>query len=93
MRRGEILGLRWEDVDLERRILYVGETKTGMPRHVSISSRLGNVLVSLFQGESIGFVFVGLPGVGNRGKPFHDVRTSFENACRLAGIRDSGFTT
>lgn len=86
MRRGEILGLRWEDVDLERRILYVGETKTGIPRHVPISSRLAEVL-RYRAGNGLGeYVFAGAPGIGKRGRPFHDVRTAFENACRRAGI-------
>ena len=29
MRRGEIISLRWERVDLEQRVLLVDETKTG----------------------------------------------------------------
>ena len=35
-RRGEILGLRWEDVDLESRELRLPDTKTG-PRTVPLS--------------------------------------------------------
>jgi integrase len=86
MRRGEILSLRWEDVDLEHRILYVGETKTGIPRHVPISSRLANTLLSRARNGASEYLFAGKRGMGGHGKPFHDVRTSFKNACRRAGV-------
>ncbi|HEY3042301.1 MAG TPA: tyrosine-type recombinase/integrase [Pyrinomonadaceae bacterium] len=32
MRQGEILGLKWENVDFEQRTIYVAHTKTGRPR-------------------------------------------------------------
>jgi integrase len=48
-RRGEALGLRWADVDLERRILtvrrsYAGLTKSGKHRTVPIAPPLADIL-------------------------------------------------
>ena len=40
MRRGEIVALRWDRVDLERRILRVEETKTGEPLELPITRQL-----------------------------------------------------
>ena len=37
MRRGELLGLRWEDVDLNRRIAHLPITKNGTSRDVPLS--------------------------------------------------------
>jgi len=31
-RKGELLGLRWQDVDTERRVVHVGRTKNGDPK-------------------------------------------------------------
>ena len=39
MRRGEILGLEWEHVDLDRRIAYLPLTKNGRSRQVPLSTR------------------------------------------------------
>ena len=41
MRRGELLSLRWEHVDLARRTAYLPDTKNGEPRTVPLSSRAG----------------------------------------------------
>lgn len=49
MRRGEILGLRWEDVDLERRIAHLSITKNGESRDVPLSSRAVETLTGLMQ--------------------------------------------
>jgi len=39
MRRGELLALKWPDVDLERRIARLHTSKNGKPRDVPLSSR------------------------------------------------------
>jgi len=44
MRQGEILGLRWSDIVLKRRIARLGDTKSGDPRTVPLSTRALAVL-------------------------------------------------
>ena len=44
MRRGEILGLEWEHVDLDRRIAYLPLTKNGRSREVPLSTKAADVL-------------------------------------------------
>ena len=46
MRRGELLSLQWQDVDMQRRELTVRaeNTKTDEARHLPISSRLAGIL-------------------------------------------------
>ncbi|MYA89252.1 MAG: tyrosine-type recombinase/integrase [Boseongicola sp. SB0662_bin_57] len=44
MRRGEVMSLRWERVDLERRILRVEETKTGVPLELPVTRQLAAIL-------------------------------------------------
>ena len=44
MRRGEILGLHWEHVDLDRRIAYLPLTKNGSSREVPLSAKAVEVL-------------------------------------------------
>jgi integrase len=46
-RRGEILALRWNDVDLEHRTAILQVTKTGQPRKIPLSSRCVGMLESL----------------------------------------------
>jgi len=46
MRRGEILGLRWEHVDLDRRIAFLPLTKNGGSREVPLSTKAIKVLVA-----------------------------------------------
>ena len=43
MRRGEICSLRWERIDLNRRILRVDETKTGEPLELPITRQLAAI--------------------------------------------------
>lgn len=38
MRKGEILAMRWQDIDLEMRSVHLPVTKTGVPRDVPLSS-------------------------------------------------------
>lgn len=47
MRRGELLALRWRDVDLDRRVALLHITKNGSARHVPLSSRAIEALSAL----------------------------------------------
>ena len=44
MRRGEIMSLRWEDVDLDVGLFRVEETKTGVPLELPVTRQLGEIL-------------------------------------------------
>lgn len=86
MRKAEILGLRWEDVDYANRSLYVRKTKNGEPRHVPMSERLAAELKKLPRRVGVPYVFA-----TKKGRPFGDMRTAFENACLAAGITNFRF--
>ena len=91
MRRGEIMGMRGQDIDLRNRTIFGPHTKNGHSRYVPISDSLFNVLSNLPGHKGINYLFAGVPKIGKKGKPFNDVRTSFENACTLAGIENFRF--
>jgi len=86
MRRGEIMKLRRADLDMKTGRIYIPDTKIGEPRHAPVSSRLMVVLSRIPSHPDTGFFFA-----GKDGEPYHDVRTSFENACRRAGIKNCHF--
>ena len=76
MRRGEILNLKWADVDLSRQVIRVETAKNGRTRFIPINSTLSEELDKLrsARGKSI-LVF-----------PYKSVRTAFENACTKAKL-------
>jgi integrase len=86
MRRGEIMKLRRPYLDMKTGKIYIPDSKIGKPRHAPVSARLIHTLSKIPQHPDSDFFFA-----GKGGKPFHDVRTSFENACRRAGIKDFHF--
>jgi integrase len=47
MRRGEIVSMKWEHVDLKKRILLIPETKIGTPRTVPLSLEAMRILSHL----------------------------------------------
>lgn len=83
MRRGEILSLRWRDIDLiNKRInIQAMNTKTLRPRSVPITSRLMTEFDKLPQRDSADRVF----GVTDT------VKRSWATAKRIAGITDLKF--
>lgn len=46
MRQGEIMNLKWEDVDLDRRVIIVKRTKTKVPRTVPMNNTVVELLLS-----------------------------------------------
>lgn len=80
MRRGEILDLRWENVDFKRRFIRVERSKNGRSRKVPMNSQLAAELGRLREN---GTPFVFTQRAGERLK---SIVTAFQTACRHAGI-------
>ncbi len=51
MRRGELMGLKWADIDLPSRRAYLHTSKNGEPRQVPLTKRAIEVLQSLNKGD------------------------------------------
>jgi integrase len=56
MRRGELFGLKWEDIDFAKKKInivrsYDGPTKSGKPRSVPMSDSAADVLTSCYNGQ------------------------------------------
>jgi len=88
MRRGEILNLRWNQVDLGTGEIRVEKTKSGKTRIVDVNSFL---LKELFKLKNVkncsGYLFLN----PRTGKPYRKLQTSFCGACRRAGIKNLRF--
>ncbi len=82
MRQGELLGLRWEHVNIAKRIAHLPETKNGDARTVPLSTTAVETLRSLPRNLN-GQVFGGLTSEA--------VKQSFVRAVRRAGIEDLRF--
>ncbi len=76
MRRGEILSLKWADVDLSRRVIRVERAKNGRTRFIPINSTLNDELEKLRRSR----------GKSSLVFPCKSVRTAFENACKKAKL-------
>jgi integrase len=81
MRRGELLGLRWEHIDFSNRVAHLPITKNGEGRYVPLSSRAVAILVGLPRSLS-GYVFPIKP---------QTVAASFMKATDRAGLGDVRF--
>lgn len=88
MRRGEILSLKKSHIDFDKREIRIEETKSGKPRIVDINSRLFDVLTELKnKNRNSEYLFVN----PKTGKPYRKLQTSFDGACRRAGIEGLRF--
>lgn len=89
LRLGELMALRWEDVDLVNRTVIVRESeKTGQPRSLPIPEDVVHALKAYRNRGPIvsltGRVFEG----GRPGAKWPGFRGAFDRACRQAGIAD-----
>lgn len=87
MRCAEILGLKWENVDLEKRQIHVKaeSSKSGKARIIPINSTLAYELKMLDRTRSP-FVFLYDDPKTGESRPIKYVQHSFNAACRRAGI-------
>lgn len=87
-RHGEILGMRWQEVDLDNGYIYFPRTKKKEPDQVAIPPRAREILVKLGEGTRGEFVFMKeRGGVG----PLKYIRAQFMKALAKAGITDFRF--
>lgn len=81
MRRGELLALKWEHIDLDAQTAFLPTTKNGRPRFVPLSALAVNTLKGLHVGVS-GPVF----GIADQ-----TLAAAFLRAVRKTGITDLRF--
>jgi len=87
MRKGEILGLRWEQVDIQNKVinLEAADTKTQEKREVPLTEALLGLLKRTPKTLGCPCVFT------ERGKRIIDIKTAFLKAVRAAGIKNFRF--
>ena len=82
LRRGEIFGLRWTEVDWSRNFIHVINTKTGKSRIVPLNDATRAVLRRQQEKSQSEFVFVS-PRTGAR---LRNLRNGFGKACEDAKV-------
>jgi integrase len=87
MRRGELLGLRWQHVDFQRGVIHVVNTKSNHDRLVPMSHQVRQVLLTHRPSSKGEFVFT----TKKTKRPIVDVKKAFRAACDAAGIADFHF--
>lgn len=86
MRRGELFDLKWFDVDFNRRIVHVRQSKSGRPRVIPLNSTAQTLLKGLPKTSE--YVF---PSPKNEERRVNDVGRQFERAVKNAKIPDFHF--
>ena len=90
MRRGEIMPLRWEDVDLDAGLFRVEETKTGVPLELPVTRQLGEVLAQRLANcgtvreENRGWVF---PTPSSASGHVEELQAHYEAIGRVGGAK------
>lgn len=99
MRKENILSLKWNQVDLFRRVINLEQTKNDERLCIPINDTLMEVLKKLAKVRHIGSQYVFLhPNAQKRsakgtfnGKRYYEVKTSFQKALMKAGIENFRF--
>lgn len=86
MRKGELLDLMWDNIDLEHGLILLKQTKTGERREIPMTDTLKELFIGLRKQTDGKFVFL-----SSRGKPLGNIRQAFETACRKVDIEDFRF--
>ena len=80
-RLGEVLNLRWSDIDFERRFLLLPDSKTGA-KTVYLSEAAFRVLRGIKQHEGCAYVFPGKRST----EPLRSVRVPWTHICKAARL-------
>jgi len=88
MRRGEILSLKWEQVDLKHGYISLRDTKSGEGRDIPINNTLERLFKEMPHSIESIYVFT-----GKDGDPYKGVKRSYNTALRNAEIYGATFHT
>jgi integrase len=86
MRKGELLGLTWDQVDMTHGFIRLKQTKNGKARALPFNETLWGLFSSLRTRQDIPWVFHDV-----QGHRYKDVRHAFERACEAAAMTDFHF--
>ncbi len=81
MRKGEILSLKWEQVDIQHKVLHLFDTKNGERRDIPLNQNVLSTLVTIPRHPTSKYIFC-----DKTGKPYRNVRKSFFTAVQKADI-------
>ncbi len=81
MRRGEVLNLKWEDIDFKTGVIYIRDSKNYDSRAIPMSERLKESLEDLRKNSGTDYLFPNPDGT-----PIESVNRSFHTALRKSGI-------
>lgn len=81
-RKRELLDARWENVNVERKVWFIPDSKTGKPRHVPLSQAALNIIDQLPKFDNCPWL---LPNPKTK-KPFTDIKHPWETARAAAGL-------
>ncbi|MEN2994231.1 MAG: site-specific integrase [Thermodesulfovibrio sp.] len=89
MRKGEILNLKWSNVDLKNGIILVEKTKNNERREIPMNDSLKALFRRLYSQRRLDteYVFIN----PQNGKRYVDLKKSFNTACKKAGLKDFHF--
>ncbi|MHC4276264.1 MAG: tyrosine-type recombinase/integrase [Planctomycetota bacterium] len=86
MRKGEILKLKWEQVDLRHRFIHLYITKNGKRREIPINDTLKEILEAIPHSRDSEYVFA-----NRNGDPYKEIHRPLATACRHARLTDFRF--
>lgn len=81
MRKSEILGLKWHDIDIKRNVIHLYNTKNGEKREVPMNEIVQKTIIGVLKNPESQYVFC-----NKDGKPYGHVRKSFFTALKKVGI-------
>lgn len=87
MRRGEILNLKWKDVNFEDRLFYIKKSKSGKTRTVPVSESMIAQLRGMHAQSRSEYVFT-----NTKGEKYECVKKVHQTALNRAGLGDKDIT-
>lgn len=81
MRKGEILNLKWHDIDFRRGIIYLLNTKNGEKREIPLNEQAKTALIRVRKHPDSPYIFC-----NTEGKPYGDIKKTFLTTLKKTGI-------